>query len=105
MTRTGFAGKSCARASPASHGRIAAIDAASALRAALLVAVMLMGVGGLEGAVAVIVVVHHLRRHVGKHLARARRRAARPFDAALLARRLEKVLPREPRRKSGRAHV
>ena len=46
----------------------------------------------------VIVVVHQLLRHVGKHLARGRRRAAGPLDAALLARGREQVVPRQLRR-------
>src|SRR5512141_380338 len=46
---------------------------------------------------AVVVVVHQFLRHVREHLARGGRGAAGPLDAALLARGLEDVFPRELR--------
>ena len=42
---------------------------------------------------AVVVIVHQLLGHVGKQLSRRRRAAAGPFDAAVLARRSQQVIP------------
>ena len=69
------------------------------LRATLcFVLVMLVGMDVLVGRMPMVVVVHQLFRHVGEHLARGRRRAAGPLDAALLARRREEIVPGELRR-------
>src|SRR4051812_44051996 len=65
------------------------------LRARGVVIVFLMRMSVL---VAVVVVVHQVLRHIGKHLAGAERRRTGPFDAALLARGLEEVVPDELRR-------
>src|SRR5712672_3316922 len=71
------------------------------LRARGVVIVFLVRVSVLARGMAVIVVVHQALRHVGEHLAGGERRRAGPFDAALLARGLEQIVPAELRRIAG----
>ena len=64
------------------------VRVAGAMRVIAIVVVMLVQ------RVAVVVVVHQFFWHIGEQFARRRRAPPGPFDAALLARGGEEVLPR-----------
>src|SRR6185312_3385768 len=96
MILIGLSGNS-ARTAIGSAMRRAPSAAAKSLRVGVVIVVVLVGVDGMvrSRGMAMVVVVHQLLRDIGKHLAGRGRRAARPLDAAFLARRGEEILPRK----------
>src|SRR5829696_7419804 len=90
----GLVGKSCPKALAQNE------SAAKMLASFFIIMIVLVRVRGpaMRMSVAMIVVMHQLLRHVGKHFAGRGRRPADPLDAALLARRRKQVVAGKLRR-------
>src|SRR5665213_1274065 len=98
MMRIGFDGKSSAKACGAMPARSTASAAPKSLRTGWAMVVLLVKMGVAVGGVPMVVVVHELLRHAREERSGGGRRGARPFDAALLQRRREEIVPGEERR-------